>query len=71
MRLISHEKIAFSMKIFKIRASYRVIFSNSKSALRYLCTNPINFCTCLKAEFETCKELGHWTMISLKQRFLF
>lgn len=47
-----------------------VTFCNSKSALSYLCRNPINFSICLKAEFETHKELGHWTMVSLKQRFL-
>lgn len=69
MRLISHVKTAFSMKIFK-RHAYEVIFCNSNSALSYLCTNPINFSICLKAEFETHKELGHWTMVSLKQRFL-
>lgn len=57
------------MKIFK-RHAQKVIFCNSKSVLSYLCTNPINFSICLKAEFETHEELGHWTMVSLKQRFL-
>lgn len=69
MRLISHVKTAFAMKMFK-RHAHKVTFCNSKSALSYLCTNPINFSICLKAEFETHKELGHWTMVSLKQRFL-
>lgn len=69
MRPISHVKTAFPMKIFKRRA-HKVFFCNSNSVLSYLCTNPINFSKCLKAEFETHKELGHWTMVSLKQRFL-
>lgn len=69
MRLISHVKTAFSMKISKGHA-HKVIFCNSKSVLSYLCTNPINFSICLKAQFETHEELGHWTMVSLQQRFL-